>query len=56
MLIQVLRLLWQLCITSEKSEVSIAKVKETGIFDPAMWELSLDVNRDGGFEEPDTKL
>lgn len=56
MLIQVLRSLWQLCITSEKSEVSIPKVKETGIFDPAMWELSLDVNRDAGFEEPDTKL
>lgn len=56
MLIQVLCLLWQLCITSEKSEVSIPKVKETDIFDPATWELSLDVNRDGGFEEPDTKL
>lgn len=56
MLIEVLCLLWQLCITSEKSEVSIPKVKETGIFDPALWYLSLDVNRDDGFEEPDTKL
>lgn len=36
--------------------MSIPKVKETGIFDPAMWYLSLDVNRESEFEEPDTKL